>query len=88
MGEMGIYDRIPCCAAEAAQRIKRININGIPTGISMFEVICLKVREKNISGEEKTADELMKEVKIYNYVPAGAYENYRSAILKEYKNGK
>jgi len=36
----------------------------------------------------KKTDELMKQVKIYNYIPESAYGRYRDAVLKEYEKMK
>ena len=75
----------PCCAAEAMRRIKQIDVGGITVGLAMLEDVCLDVRDMNISGREKVADELMKQVKIYNYIPESAYGKYRDAVLREYE---
>lgn len=75
----------PCCAAEAMRRIKQIDVGGITVGFAMLEDVCLDVRDMNISGREKIADELMRQVKIYNYIPESAYKKYRDAVLREYE---
>lgn len=75
----------PCCAAEAMRRMKQIDVGGITVGLAMLEDICLDVRDMNISGRDKIADELMRQVKIYNYIPESAYGKYRDAVLREYE---
>ena len=35
-------DNKPCCAAEALRRIRRIPINGVPTGICMCDECIVK----------------------------------------------
>jgi hypothetical protein len=75
----------PCCAAEAMRRIKQIDVGGISVGLAMLEDICFDVRDMNISGRDKIADELMRRVKIYNYIPESAYGKYRDAVLREYE---
>ncbi|MDD4126071.1 MAG: hypothetical protein PHV39_00095 [Methanomicrobium sp.] len=79
---------IPCCAADAMRRVKMTDIGGFVTGITMLDEICLEVKEMQISGREKTADELMKKIKIYNYVSESAYAKYREAVLREYESMK
>lgn len=81
-----VKDDIPCCAAEAMRRIKQIDVDGVTAGLAMPEDICRKVSEMKISGSERIADELMREIKTYNYVPEPAYEKYRYAVMKEYEH--
>lgn len=75
----------PCCAAEAMRRIKQVDVGGIVVGLAMPEDICYDVRDMNISGREKIADELMRQIMIYNYIPKPAYDKYRDAVLMEYE---
>ncbi len=74
----------PCCANDALRRIKQIRINGLPTGIAMLEKIISEVKARNIRDRVQLKKELMDRVKIYNYVPTGAYEAYAEAVLEEY----
>lgn len=75
----------PCCAAEALRRIVQVNVGGIVVGISMLNHTIAEVRVMNLSGEKGEGDELLKRVKIYNYIPASAEEKYRIALLHEYR---
>ena len=81
-----VKDNKPCCVAEAMRRIKQIDVGGIVVGLAMLEDIIDDVREMNLTNRDRIADELIKKIKIYNYVPAVAEEKYRSAILREYEN--
>lgn len=76
----------PCCAAEAMRRVKQIDVGGIVVGLAMLEDIIQDVREMNLTNRDRIADELMKRIKIYNYIPEAAEEKYRSALLREYEN--
>jgi hypothetical protein len=58
----------------------------IVVGISMLDHILSEVRALHLSGEKEIGDALLKQVKIYNYVPASAEEKYRIALLREYRN--
>jgi len=78
-------DNIPCCAADALQRIQQIPINGIPTGICMLEESIAAVREQNLTSDSEIREALMKKIKIYNYVPGGVEEEYTRAIMGEYR---
>jgi len=75
----------PCCAAEALRRIRQIPVNGIMTGITMLDESIADVKEQNPGSEQETIAELMKKIRIYNYVPKGVEEAYAHAIMEEYK---
>jgi len=81
-------DRKPCCEAEALWRIRQVNVGGIVVGISMLDDIIAEVKAMNLSGEKMIGDELLKRVTIYNYVPASAEEQYRIALLHEYRKNR
>ncbi len=81
----------PCCAADALRRIRQIEVNGIPTGITMLDESIREVKELGLTDEREVRVALMKKVKIYNYIPPGVQEAYTDAIMREYhaarKNG-
>jgi hypothetical protein len=74
----------PCCAAEALRRIRQVDVGGVVVGIVMLDTIIEEVTAMNLAGEKETGDELMKRVKIYNYIPARAEEQYRTALVREF----
>ncbi|MDD1693254.1 MAG: hypothetical protein LUQ71_00870 [Methanoregula sp.] len=78
------YDNIPCCAADALRRIRQIPINGIMTGITMFDESIAAVMEQDLRSDSEIREALMKKIRIYNYVPTGVDEAYAQAILEEY----
>lgn len=75
----------PCCPAEALRRIRRIEVGGVVVGLAMLDDTIEEVREMNLSGTDRIADELLKRIKIYNYVPGPAEAAYRSALQREYE---
>jgi len=77
-------DEKPCCAADALRRIRQVDVGGIVVGISMLDQILPEVREMELPDEKEIGRELLKRVKIYNYIPASAEEKYRMALLEEY----
>jgi len=77
-------DEKPCCAAEALRRIRQVDVGGVVVGIAMLDAIIEEVTAMNLPGEKETGDELMKRVKIYNYIPARAEEQYRRALVREF----
>ena len=50
-----------------------------------------EVKELGLTDEHEVREALMKQVKIYNYIPPGVQEAYTDAIMREYhaarKNG-
>lgn len=78
-------DRKSCCEAEALWRIRQLDVGGIVVGISMLDDVVAEVKAMNLSGEKRIGDELLTKVKIYNYIPASAEEQYRIALLHEYQ---
>jgi ribosomal protein L13 len=77
-------DEKPCCEVEALRRIRQIDVGGIVVGISMLDHILSEVREMELPDEREIGRELLKRVKIYNYIPSSAEEKYRIALLEEY----
>jgi hypothetical protein len=81
-------DEKPCCAAEALRRIRQVEISGRRVGIAMLDSVLAEVDAMNLSGEKETENELLKRIKIYNYVPRRAEEQYRIALLQEFKQSR
>jgi ribosomal protein L13 len=79
-----LVDEKPCCEAEALRRIRQVKVGDIVVGISMLDHILAEVREMELPDEKEIGRELLKRVKIYNYIPASAEEKYRMALLEEY----
>jgi len=77
-------DEKPCCEAEALRRIRQVDVGGIVVGISMLDHILTEVKAMELPDEKETGRELLKRVKIYNYIPASAEEKYRITLLEEY----
>lgn len=76
----------PCCAAEALRRVRRINVGGVVIGLAMLDDILADTVALALSGDSTIGDELIKQVKIYNYIPKGAEPLYRAALMREYQN--
>ena len=78
-------DEKPCCTAEALRRITQVNVGGVVGGIAMLETILTEVKAMNLTGEREIGDALMKRVEIYRYIPTQAEEQYRTALMREYR---
>ena len=76
----------PCCAAEALRRVRRIDVGGVVVGLTMLDDILADTVALALSGDSTIGDELIKQVKIYNYIPKEAEPLYRAALLREYQN--
>ncbi|WOF16633.1 hypothetical protein F1737_07960 [Methanoplanus sp. FWC-SCC4] len=74
----------PCCAAEALRQVRRIDICSVPTGLYMLDSIFGEVSSSDLRNEQEIKRELLKKVKIYNYVPKAAEEKYADAIFNEF----
>jgi hypothetical protein len=81
-------DNIPCCAADALRRIRKIPINRIMTGITMLDESIAAVKEQDPGSDPAIREALMKKIRIYNYIPPGVEEAYATALMEEYKKAK
>lgn len=78
-------DEKRCGAAEALRRVRQIEVGGVVIGITMPDDIVREVREMNLSTEKSIGDELLKRVKVCNYVPPRAEEQERTALVRAYR---
>jgi len=81
-------DNKPCCAADALRRIRQIPINGIPTGITMFDECIAEVKTQDLKSEPEIRDALLKRVKVYNYIPQNVESEYARALFEEFKKSR
>ena len=76
----------PCCAAAAARMVKKLTLpGGFQVGIVNLENILKEVADLKLADDSAIKKELLQRVKIYNYVPPAADNEYSEALLKEYK---
>ena len=64
---------------------KRVLIDGKETGIDHLDWIFGEVNKLNLEDDAAIADELMKRVKEFNYVPTKKTDVYTWALLAEFK---
>jgi hypothetical protein len=76
----------PCCAAEAMRRIRRIEVGDAVVGLSMLDDVIDDVIGLNLTEKTAISNELIKRIKIYNYIPKSAEPVYGEALLREYEN--
>ena len=76
----------PCCAAAAARMIKKLVLpGGLQVGIVNMDDILKEVADLKLVDDNAIKKELLKRVKIYNYVASSADNEYSEALLREYK---
>ena len=80
--------KCPCCAADAVAKIRKVKVNGITVGLAMLDAVFEEVGTLGPMTENELKIELLKRVKIYNYIPRSADDAYTDAILKEYRKGE
>jgi hypothetical protein len=76
----GNMDDKPCCSAEALRRVKHVGVQGKIVGIVWLEPIVKEVAALDLTDDQVTA-ELMKRVKIYNYIPRSVENAYAVAVI-------
>ena len=84
--EVKITDAKPCCPTAAARIVKKLVLpGGFQVGISNLENILKEVADLKLVDNETIKKELLKRVKIYNYVAPSADNEYSEALFNEYK---
>ena len=64
---------------------KRILIDGKETGIDHLDFIFDEVKKLRLENNTAISDELIKRVKVFNYVPTKKMAEYTDALLFEYR---
>jgi hypothetical protein len=64
---------------------KRIPIDGKETGIDHLEFILDEVKKLNPESDTAISEELLRRVKVFNYVPTKKTAEYAVALLAEYR---
>ena len=80
----------PCCAAAAAAQLRYLTVGGHRIAIAQLDDILEKAEGAASGGENAIRSELLRLVKIYNYIPAMAENTYEDALFSEYltRHGK
>jgi hypothetical protein len=81
-------DHVPCCAADALWRIRKVTINGIATGISRLDESIAAVLEEDLKSGSAIRTSLMTRIRASNYIPPGAEEAYATALVEEYRRAQ
>jgi hypothetical protein len=66
-------------------KTKRILIDGKETGIDHLDFVFDEVKKLHLDNNAAITDELLKRVKVFNYVPTRKTAEYADALLLEYR---
>jgi hypothetical protein len=64
---------------------RRIIVDGKETGIDQLDWIIGEVKKLDLSDNSAIGEELLKRTRKLNYVPTKKMEEYRAALLEEYR---
>lgn len=64
--------------------VKKINVGGSAVGIAQLDEVIGEVYKMKLNDGNKIKKELLRLVKIYNYIPSSADTEYADALLEEY----
>ncbi len=75
------------CGGIPPDKIKTrlVCIDGKDTGIDHLDFIISEVKKLKLTLDDEIADELIKRVNEFNYVPSKKKEQYKTSLLKEFK---
>lgn len=82
----GVYCTICGGMVPGGDNIKKIDIDGIITGINMLSQIIQDVRKDPPATDAAVTEELLKRTEKFNYIPSKKRESYGRALLREYKS--
>ena len=75
----------PCCAAAAARMVKKLTLpDGFQVGIVNLDSILKEAADLKLVDADTIKEELLKRVKIHNYVVPSAEDDYAEALFTEY----
>ncbi len=75
-----------CCSAAGAGAVKKLTLrDGVQVGIRNLDNILKEVADRKLVDAKTIKEELLKRVKIHNYVASGAETDYSAALFQEYR---
>ncbi|HOS82214.1 MAG TPA: NAC family transcription factor [Methanolinea sp.] len=66
-------------------KIRKILIDGKETGIDKLDFILEEVFRLNCPTDQEIVAEILRRVRVFNYVPTRVTEKYGEALLEEYR---
>lgn len=74
----------PCCAAAAAAQLRYLVVGGNRIAIARLDETLERAEAAAPGGEGALRKELVRLVRMANYIPAAAEKDYEDALLAEY----
>lgn len=65
-------------------KIYKLRVKGAQVGLVAMEPAFRKVKEMGLRNADEIKGEILREIKIYNYVPESAESEYAEALYREY----
>lgn len=78
-------EEVCVCMADKTRKIGRIVVGGTAVGIAQLDQVMGEVNSMGLESLDEIGKELLKRVRIYNYVPSSASSEYEKALTKEYE---
>lgn len=75
---------VPCCAADAMRRVTPVDVGETTIDLAMLDLVFAEVQRLGLADDAAVRTELIRRVKVYNYVPPPAAEAYATAVYREY----
>ncbi len=72
------------CACASGIPVTQVNIGGVSVGLVALEPIFEQFYQEGPENGPGIDEEILKTVKLYNYIPAKAEELYKASLLEEY----
>jgi len=79
---------IPCCAADAVQHVKMVEVGGVVVGLKRLDEVFAEVAALEIRDDTVLGAELILRVREHNYIPPSAEGLYAAALVKEFHSGQ
>lgn len=76
---------VPCCAADAARRVRRIVVNGNQVGMAELDRVLEEVRALAPATDEEARTALLERARVYNYIPQQSDRAYAEALLVAFR---
>lgn len=77
---------VPCCSADALQRIRRVNVGGTMIGIPMLDRVFDEVASLELTDDASIREALLTRAKVYCFIPPSASDLYADALLEKFKS--
>ncbi len=74
-----------CCTFSATRKVRQLKIGEDLIGISQIDEMINEVSGMGLESDVEIGEALLRRAKIHNYVPSTTSQDYRDALLEEYK---